>query len=97
MDFDELVGADPYVSINVGSLSPYDAAQWVEYMTSDEKSSLANERRKNGRAAPWQLKYLGIGNEIWGCGGNMRGEYARLPINARYSAFDINRAGRHGA
>jgi alpha-N-arabinofuranosidase len=86
MDFSELVGADPYVSINVGSLSPYDAAQWVEYMTSDEKSSLANERRRNGRARPWQLKYLGIGNETWGCGGDMSGDYA-ASVNARYSAF----------
>jgi alpha-N-arabinofuranosidase len=86
MDFSELVGADPYVSINVGSLTPYDAAQWVEYMTSDENSSLANERRKNGRNRPWQLKYLGIGNETWGCGGNMNGDYA-AEVNARYSTF----------
>jgi alpha-N-arabinofuranosidase len=86
MDFSELVGADPYVSINVGSLAPYDAAEWVEYMTSSEKASLANERRKNGRAQPWQLKYLGIGNETWGCGGDMTGDYA-ASVNARYSAF----------
>jgi len=86
MDFAELIGADPYVSINVGSLAPYDAAQWVEYMTSNEKGSLANERRKNGRAKPWQLKYLGIGNETWGCGGNMNGDYA-ASVNARYSTF----------
>ena len=81
MNFAELVGADPYVSVNVGSLTPYDAAQWVEYMTSDENASLANERRKNGRAKPWQLKYLGIGNETWGCGGNMNGDYA-AEVNA---------------
>jgi len=86
MNFAELIGADPYVSINVGSLAPYDAAQWVEYMTSDEQASLANERRKNGRAKPWQLKYLGIGNETWGCGGNMNGETSAA-VNARYSTF----------
>ena len=86
MNFAELIGADPYVSINVGSLSPHDADQWVEYMTSDEKASLANERRKNGRAKPWQLKYLGIGNETWGCGGNMTGDQAAA-VNARYSTF----------
>jgi alpha-N-arabinofuranosidase len=86
MNFAELIGADPYVSVNVGSLTPYDAAQWVEYMTSDEKGSLANERRKNGRPKPWQLKYLGIGNETWGCGGNMSGSYA-ASVNARYSTF----------
>src|SRR6201986_2575109 len=86
MNFAELIGADPYVSVNVGSLTPYDAAQWVEYMTSDEKGSLANERRKNGRVKPWQLKYLGIGNETWGCGGAMSGPYA-ASVNARYSTL----------
>ncbi|MCP5412394.1 MAG: alpha-N-arabinofuranosidase [Alphaproteobacteria bacterium] len=86
MNYSELVGADPYVSINVGSLPPYDAAQWVEYMTSSENATLANERRANGRDKPWNLKYLGIGNEIWGCGGNMSGEYG-ASINARYSSF----------
>ena len=86
MNFAELVGADPYISINVGSLTPYDAAQWVEYMTSSENASLAGERRRNGRAKPWQLKFLGIGNETWGCGGNMRGDYA-AEVNARYSSF----------
>jgi len=86
MNFGELVGADPYVSLNVGSLTPLDAAEWVEYMTSYEHASLANERRKNGRSHPWQLKYLGIGNETWGCGGNMRGEYA-ADVNRRYSTF----------
>jgi alpha-L-arabinofuranosidase len=86
MNFAELVGADPYVSINVGSLTPLDAAEWVEYMTSDENASLANERRKNGRSHPWQLKYLGIGNETWGCGGHMNSDYA-AETNARYSSF----------
>jgi alpha-N-arabinofuranosidase len=86
MDFAELIGADAYVSGNVGSLSPYDMAQWVEYMTSSENASLANERRKNGRAKPWNLKYFGIGNETWGCGGNMSGDYA-ASVNARYSTF----------
>src|SRR6201991_1392733 len=86
MNFAELIGADPYVSMNVGSLSPYDSAQWVEYMTSSEQASLADERRANGRQAPWQLKYLGIGNETWGCGGKMGGDYS-ASINARYSTF----------
>ncbi len=86
MNFAELIGADPYVSINLGSLTPYDAAQWVEYMTSDENASLANERRRNGRAKAWQLKYVGIGNETWGCGGNMDDETA-AQANARYSTF----------
>src|ERR1700722_11020619 len=86
LNFAELIGADAYVSGNVGSLTPYDMAQWVEYMTSDEKSSLADERRKNGRAEPWTVKYLGIGNEIWGCGGNMNAQYAS-DVSKRYATF----------
>jgi len=86
MNFTEVVGADAYVSLNVGSAAPYDGAQWLEYMTSDSKSSLANERRKNGRAKPWTVKFIGIGNETWGCGGNMRPEYA-ADINRRYATF----------
>ena len=86
MNFAELIGADSYVSLNVGSLTPYDNAQWLEYMTSDSQSSLANERRKNGRAKPWNVRFIGIGNETWGCGGNMRPDYA-ADINRRYATF----------
>jgi alpha-N-arabinofuranosidase len=86
MDFAELIGADAYVSLNVGSLTPYDNAQWLEYMTSDSQSSLANERRKNGRAKPWKVPFIGIGNETWGCGGNMRPDYA-ADVNRRYATF----------
>ncbi|HMH65073.1 MAG TPA: alpha-L-arabinofuranosidase C-terminal domain-containing protein [Rhizomicrobium sp.] len=86
MNFAELIGADAYVSLNVGSLAPYDSAQWLEYMTSDSKSSLANERRKNGRAKPWNVKFVGIGNETWGCGGNMRADNA-ADVNRRYATF----------
>lgn len=84
MDLAELIGADAYVGGNVSSLPAMDMAQWVEYITSDQNSSLANERRKNGRAKPWKLPYFGIGNETWGCGGRMRPEYA-ADLNARYS------------
>src|ERR1700757_2853539 len=62
MNFSELVGADAYVSLNVGSKTPYDSAQWLEYMTSSEKASLANERRRNGRDKPWRVALVGIGN-----------------------------------
>jgi len=86
MNFAELIGADAYVSLNVGSLTPYDGAQWLEYMTSDSQSSLAKERRKNGRAKPWNVHFIGIGNETWGCGGNMRPDYA-ADINRRYATF----------
>ena len=86
MDFAELVGAEAYVSGNIGSLSPFEMSQWVEYITSAEDATLANERRKNGRDKPWNLKYWGIGNETWGCGGNMRPQMAAAE-NARYMAF----------
>ena len=86
MDFAELVGAEAYVSGNIGSLTPYEMGQWVEYITSAENATLANERRKNGRDKPWKLKYWGLGTETWGCGGNMRPETAAAE-NARYTAF----------
>jgi len=86
MDFAELIGADAYVSGNVGNGSPQEIADWVEYMTSDTHSTLANERRANGREKPWALPYFGLGNELWGCGGNMRAEYA-ADVHRRYQTF----------
>jgi alpha-N-arabinofuranosidase len=74
-DLAEQIGADAYVSVNVGTGSPQEMAEWVEYMTSDAKGTLANLRRANGREKPWRLHYLGIGNEAWGCGGSMTPEY----------------------
>ena len=74
-DLVEQLGADAYVSINVGTGSPREMAEWVEYMTSDSDSTLANLRRANGRKKPWRVHYLGVGNETWGCGGSMSPEY----------------------
>ncbi|WP_262422963.1 hypothetical protein [Brevundimonas denitrificans] len=68
-DFAELIGAKTYLSINVGTGTPQQAADWIEYVTSDSQSSLARERRANGREQPWRLDYIGVGNEPWGCGG----------------------------
>jgi alpha-N-arabinofuranosidase len=75
LNFAELIGADAYIAGNVGSGSPREMAEWVEYMTSDTKSTLAELRRKNGRDKPWHIQFLGVGNETWGCGGDMRPEY----------------------
>jgi alpha-L-arabinofuranosidase len=75
MDLVELIGAQPYISVNVGSGTPQEMMDWLEYMTSDSDSELAQLRRKNGRQKPWQVKYVGVGNENWGCGGNMRPEF----------------------
>lgn len=86
MNFAEMVGAQSYVSGNVGSSEPREMAEWVEYMTSPTGSSLAKERAENGRAKPWAVAYFGIGNELWGCGGNMTPEYA-ADMTRRYAAF----------
>lgn len=74
-EFAELIGAKTYLSVNVGTGTPREAADWVEYVTSDTGSRLAEERRANGREKPWRIDYLGIGNEPWGCGGRMRASY----------------------
>jgi alpha-N-arabinofuranosidase len=71
----ELLGCEPYIAGNVGSGTPLEMQEWMEYMTSDGSSSMADQRRKNGREEPWQVRYFGIGNENWGCGGNMTPEY----------------------
>ena len=71
----EKLGCEPYISGNVGSGTVKEMAQWVEYMTSDGDTPMARLRRKNGRDKAWHVKYFGIGNEAWGCGGNMTPEY----------------------
>ncbi len=71
----EMLGCEPYISGNVGSGTVKEMAQWVEYMTSDGDTPMARLRRQNGRDKAWKVKYFGIGNEAWGCGGNMTAEY----------------------
>jgi alpha-N-arabinofuranosidase len=70
----ELLGCEPVICGNVGSGSPQELAEWVEYVNATE-GSLADLRRKNGRDKPWHVRYWAIGNESWGCGGNMTPEY----------------------
>ncbi|MGJ4804169.1 alpha-N-arabinofuranosidase [Luteimonas sp. SDU82] len=86
MDFAELIGTDAYVSGNTGSGSPREMAEWVEYMTYEGGSSLAEERRANGRDKPWKVPFFGIGNEMWGCGGNMTPEHA-ANLHRQYQTF----------
>ena len=89
MGFCELIGAEPYISGNVGSGTVYEMQQWVEYITFDGKSPMADLRKANGREEPWKLKYFGIGNENWGCGGNMRAEYY-ADVYKRYATYVRN-------
>jgi hypothetical protein len=87
-----MLGTEPYICGNVGSGSPQEMMNWVEYLTSDGESPMANLRRQNGRAEPWRLKYFGVGNESWGCGGNMRPEYYADEYR-RYNTFVKNYGG----
>ncbi|MEZ4952503.1 MAG: alpha-L-arabinofuranosidase C-terminal domain-containing protein [Saprospiraceae bacterium] len=72
----ELLGTEPYLSANVGSGTPQELTDWIKYTTHPAGSSPMPElREKYGRKEPWDVKYWGIGNEAWGCGGNMTPEY----------------------
>jgi alpha-N-arabinofuranosidase len=86
MDFLAQVGAEAYVSINVGSGTPAEAADWLEYLTADLPTALVEERKANGHAAPFGVSFLGLGNESWGCGGSMTPDdyVGQLKIYARY-------------
>ncbi|MDR2146645.1 MAG: alpha-N-arabinofuranosidase [Tannerella sp.] len=85
----EMLGCEPYISGNVGSGTVEELAKWVEYMTSDGDSPMANLRRQNGRDKAWKVKYLGVGNESWGCGGSMRPEYY-ADLYRRYATYCRN-------
>ena len=85
----EMLGCEPYISGNVGSGTVEELAKWVEYMTSEEGTPMAKLRKENGREKPWRVKYLGVGNESWGCGGNMRPEYYS-DLYRRYSVYCRN-------
>ncbi len=75
MELCRQLGCEPYVNANVGSGTVQEMNEWVEYMTFDGVSPMATLREENGHKEPWHLKYLGVGNENWGCGGNMRPSY----------------------
>ncbi len=71
----ERIGAEPYLAGNIGSGSVQDLMDWVQYVNFDGDSEMSNLRRENGREEPWNVKFWGVGNEAWGCGGNMTPEY----------------------
>lgn len=82
----ELLGTEPYICGNVGSGTVQEMSEWVEYMNFGGESPMSNLRRKNGREAPWNLRYFGVGNENWNCGGRMRAEYY-ADLYRRYATF----------
>jgi alpha-N-arabinofuranosidase len=81
MGFLDLIGAKAYISANVGDALPQETVDWMEYMLAPQGTTLADERAANGHPGPWQVPYLGIGNELWGCGGHMSAEHAAEVIN----------------
>ena len=82
----ELLGAEPYLSGNVGSGTVQELADWVQYTNFKGKSPMSDLRKQNGRTEPWKVKLWGIGNEAWGCGGNMKPEYYADEYR-KYSTF----------
>ena len=74
MDFAAQIGSEAYISVNVGSGTVQEASEWLEYMTGVAPSTAAGERAANGHKAPYKVKYLGLGNEMWGCGGPYTGD-----------------------
>ncbi|TMI75788.1 MAG: alpha-N-arabinofuranosidase [Bacteroidetes bacterium] len=71
----ELIGCEPYIAGNVGSGTVEEMAKWVEYLNSDAQSTMTEIRKQNGRDKPWRVKFWGVGNESWGCGGNMTADF----------------------
>ncbi|MDO5575223.1 MAG: alpha-L-arabinofuranosidase C-terminal domain-containing protein [bacterium] len=69
------LGCKTYISGNMGSGTVREMSEWIEYMTFDGMSPMTELRAQNGHKEPWKVDYFGIGNENWGCGGNMRPEY----------------------
>ncbi|GMA60200.1 alpha-N-arabinofuranosidase [Alicyclobacillus fastidiosus] len=90
--FCELLGCEPYICGNVGSGTVAEMQEWVEYLNFDGESPIANWRKANGRDLPWKVTYFGVGNESWGCGGNMRAEYY-ADLYRRYQTYVRNYGG----
>jgi alpha-L-arabinofuranosidase len=88
LDFAEQIGAEAYISANIGSGTVEESAEWLEYMTAD-KTALSDERAANGHPAPYKVAFWGIGNESWGCGGAMSAEDYLYELK-KYSRFSRN-------
>jgi alpha-N-arabinofuranosidase len=86
MDFMGQIGSEAYLSVNLGSGTPQEASEWLEYLTTAQPTTLGKERVANGRAAPFKVAFLGIGNESWDCGGNMTADYylSQLKVYSRF-------------
>ncbi len=86
LDLCERIGADPYLAGNVGSGTVKDLSDWVTYVNHKSGSPMSDLRKQNGRANPWNVTLWGVGNEAWGCGGNMTADYYSN-IYRQYATF----------
>ena len=86
MDFLGQIGSEAFLSVNLGTGTPQEAAEWLEYMTASPETTLGKERAANGRNEPYKVAFLGIGNESWDCGGNMSPDYylSQMKIYSRF-------------
>ena len=90
LDMCEMMGADPYLAVNMGGGTVQEAAEWVQYVNHANGSSMLTDmRQQNGRAKPWLVKYWGIGNESWDCGGHMTADYYVNEFK-KYATFMTN-------
>ncbi|MCQ2235729.1 MAG: alpha-N-arabinofuranosidase [Bacteroidales bacterium] len=94
LDMCELIGTEPYICGNVGSGTVEEMSKWVEYMTFDGESPMSKLRKENGREKPWKVQFLAVGNESWGCGGEMTPEFYADNYR-RYQTFCRNYGDNH--
>lgn len=87
LDFISQIGSRPYLSVNLGSGTVAEAAEWLEYLTTAQPTALGQERAANGHPAPYEIPFLGLGNESWDCGGNMTPDFylSQMKMYARYT------------
>ncbi|TSD63471.1 alpha-N-arabinofuranosidase [Inquilinus sp. KBS0705] len=88
----KLLGCEPYIAGNVGSGTVEEMSKWVEYLNSNSSSSVVQIRKQNGHPEPYKVTFWGVGNESWGCGGNMTPEFYADQFK-RYASFAKNYPG----
>ncbi len=101
MELCDQLGCETYINGNLGSGTVQEMSEWVEYLTFDGVSPMSDLRAKNGHPKPWKVDFFGVGNENWGCGGNMTpefyaNEYRRYQTFVRQYGFDQDDARERG-
>ena len=84
----ELLDTEPYLAGNIGSGTVQELADWVQYVSTGRKNPMSDLRKQNGREQPWKVRFWGVGNEAWGCGGNMTPEYYVKRIQEVFHVYD---------